>query len=74
MNVWGVFIDTDTVEVRMAALKTLLENSNYDLVLIQEAWFKKDYTTLASAFPYVSNYGSQGELQEVTNRPTVALF
>ena len=64
MNVWGLGSKTDKLNVRMAALKTLLQNSDYDIVLIQEAWFHREYKILASAFPYASNYGSQGKFQE----------
>ena len=64
MNVSGLGFKTDKLKVRMAELKTLLQNSDYDIVLIQEAWYKREYNILSSAFPYASNYVSQGKLQE----------
>ena len=60
MNVWGMpfTAGSASLDVRVAALKTLMENNNYDIVLIQEAWLYGQYRTLASAFPYASSYGS----------------
>ena len=43
MNVSGLGFKTDKLKVRMAELKTLLQNSDYDIVLIQEAWYKREY-------------------------------
>ena len=38
LNVFGVRFESETVAVRMEGIKRLLENSLYDLVLVQEAW------------------------------------
>ena len=38
LNVFGVRLESRTVAVRMEGIKQLLENSLYDLVLVQEAW------------------------------------
>merc|ERR1712228_614625 len=62
MNVWGLKFESETVAVRMEAIKTFLKNSLYDLVLVQEAWYNEDYRILASAFPYATNYGTPGSL------------
>ena len=43
LNVWGLKFESETVAVRMEAIKTLLKNSLYDLVLVQEAWYNEDY-------------------------------
>ena len=43
LNVWGLKFESETVAVRMEAIKTLLKNSLYDFVLIQEAWYNEDY-------------------------------
>ena len=43
LNVFGVKFESETVAVRMEAIKNLLEKSLYDLVLIQEAWYNEDY-------------------------------
>ena len=43
INVWGLKFESETVAVRMEAIKTLLKNSLYDLVLVQEAWYNEDY-------------------------------
>ena len=57
MNVWGV---KTTEQKRMAAIAKMLRKSNYDAVLVQEAWFNVDYHLLAVTFPYVTNYGTPG--------------
>ena len=43
LNVFGVRFESETVAVRMEGIKRLLENSLYDLVLVQEAWYNEDY-------------------------------
>ena len=43
LNVWGLKFESETVAVRMESIKTLLKNSLYDLVLVQEAWYNEDY-------------------------------
>ena len=43
LNVWGLKFESETVAVRMEAIKTFLKNSLYDLVLVQEAWYNEDY-------------------------------
>ena len=43
LNVFGVRLESKTVAVRMKGIKHLLENSLYDLVLVQEAWYNEDY-------------------------------
>ena len=43
LNVFGVRFESKTVAVRMEGIKRLLENSLYDLVLVQEAWYNEDY-------------------------------
>ena len=40
---WGLKLESETVAVRMEGIKTLLKNSIYDLVLVQEAWYNEDY-------------------------------
>jgi len=60
LNVFGVKFESETVAVRMEAIKSLLEKSLYDLVLIQEAWYNEDYRILASAFPHATKYGTPG--------------
>ena len=43
LNVLGVRFQSETVTVRMEGIKRLLEESLYDLVLVQEAWNNEDY-------------------------------
>ena len=43
LNVFGVRFQSETVAVRMEGIKRLLEESLYDLVLVQEAWYNEDY-------------------------------
>ena len=57
MNVWGV---KTAEQKRMAAIAKMLRKSNYDAVLVQEAWYNVDYHLLAKTFPYVTNYGTPG--------------
>ena len=43
LNVLGVRFQSETGTVRMEGIKRLLEESLYDLVLVQEAWYNEDY-------------------------------
>ena len=57
LNVWGL---ADAKKERMPAIAKMLQNSDYDVVLVQEAWYNVDYLLLAATFPYVTNYGTPG--------------
>ena len=43
LNVLGLRFESETVTTRMDGIKRLLEKGLYDIVLIQEAWYNKDY-------------------------------
>ena len=44
LNVWGLKFESETVAVRMEAIKALIKaRALYDFVLIQEAWYNEDY-------------------------------
>ena len=44
LNVWGLKFESETVAVRMEAIKALIKaRTLYDFVLIQEAWYNEDY-------------------------------
>lgn len=62
MNVWGDNIWGEEKETRMPKIAKFLENSNYDLVFIQEAWYYEDFEMLTDTFPYSTFYGSSGSL------------
>jgi endonuclease/exonuclease/phosphatase family metal-dependent hydrolase len=57
LNVWDI---GEAVDERMVAIQELLKKSEYDVVLVQEAWYNTHYHLLASAFPYASSYGHNG--------------
>ena len=59
LNVWGLKL-ADLKNERMPAIAKMLENSDYDVVLVQEAWYNVDYHLLAATFPHVTNYGTPG--------------
>ena len=59
LNVWGLKL-ADLKNERMPAIAKMLKNSDYDVVLVQEAWYNVDYHLLAATFPHVTNYGTPG--------------
>ena len=61
LNVWGLKL-ADRKNERMPAIAKMLLHSDYDAVLVQEAWYNVDYHLLAATFPYVTNYGTPGSV------------
>ena len=59
LNVWGMRL-ADEKNERIAAIAKMLQNSDYDAVLVQEAWYNMDYHLLAATFPHVTDYGTPG--------------
>ena len=59
MNVWGLKT-AEQKNARLPAIANMLRKSDYDAVLVQEAWYNVDYHLLAATFPYVTNYGTPG--------------
>ena len=59
LNVWGLKL-ADRKNERMPKIAKMLLHSDYDAVLVQEAWYNVDYHLLAATFPYVTNYGTPG--------------
>jgi len=59
LNFWGIGwpLSSDK-EVRIRALREELLRGKYDIVLLQEIWYREDYNIIASAMPFISNYES----------------
>jgi len=55
LNFWGLGwpwgADKD---VRIQALREELLRGKYDIVLLQELWYREDYAIIASAMPYIT--------------------
>lgn len=45
-------------EVRIRALREELLHGQYDIVLLQEIWYREDYNIIASSMPYITHYES----------------
>ena len=52
----------------MPAIAEMLLQSDYDVVLVQEAWYNADYRILARTFPHVTFYGTPGICQKAVIR------
>ena len=62
INVWGFKAWAEEKQVRMSAIADFINKTEYDVVLIQEAWYNKDYQILKDTLPYSSFYGALGSL------------
>lgn len=59
LNFWGLGWPWGSdKEVRIRALREELLRGKYDIVLLQEIWYREDYNIIASAMPYISHYES----------------
>jgi len=59
LNFWGLGWPWGSdKEVRIRALRDELVHGQYDIVLLQEIWYREDYNIIASAMPYITNYES----------------
>ena len=67
LNVWGLGLANRKNE-RMPAIAEMLLQSDYDVVLLQEAWYNADYRILARTFPHVTFYGTPGICQQAVIR------
>ncbi|XP_040572259.1 putative neutral sphingomyelinase isoform X2 [Lepeophtheirus salmonis] len=57
LNTWGLSWPwSKDREHRFIALRDEIVNGNYDIVLLQEVWLRKDYDVLRPALPYVTYY------------------
>jgi len=59
LNFWGLGwpwgADKD---VRIKALREELLQGKYDIVLLQELWYREDYSIISSSMPYITHYES----------------
>jgi len=59
LNFWGLGWPWGSdKDVRIQALREELLRGNYDIVLLQELWYKEDYAIVSSAMPYATPYES----------------
>ena len=60
LNTWGLsWPFSKDRDVRFRALRTVLSQSTYDVVLLQELWFRDDHNLLTSAsLPYSNHFGT----------------
>lgn len=59
LNFWGLGWPWGSdKEVRIRALREELLRGQYDIVLLQEIWYREDYNIIASAMPYITHYES----------------
>ena len=70
LNVWGLGLANRKNE-RMPAIAEMLMQSDYDVVLVQEAWYNADYRILARTFPHVTFYGTPGTCQKAVIRQSI---
>jgi endonuclease/exonuclease/phosphatase family metal-dependent hydrolase len=57
VNMWGLFwpFGRDH-EPRFLALRQILQQGSFDIVLLQEVWLKKQYNTIRDSMPYASHF------------------
>ena len=61
LNAWGFQLVSSGYEeykIRLKALQETLAGSDFDVVLLQEVWYQKDYEFLSSAFPHSASLTS----------------
>jgi len=59
LNFWGLGWPWGSdKEVRIRALREELTRGKYDIVLLQEIWYREDYNIIASSMPYITHYES----------------
>jgi len=59
LNFWGLGWPWGSdKDVRIRALREELLRGNYDIVLLQELWYKEDYAIVSSAMPFATPYES----------------
>ena len=58
MNVWGIRYYSERKDERMKGIVKFLQNSDYDIIFIQELWTPKDYKMLKKLYKYSTQHGS----------------
>ena len=58
LNTWGLGwpISSDR-KARFRALREVLAHSDYDVILLQEVWYRADHELLRSAIPHTTYFG-----------------
>ena len=59
LNAWGlVWPWSKDRTYRFRALREIIAASDYDIILLQEVWFRQDYDTIRASVPYVTFFES----------------
>ena len=59
LNTWGLnWPFSEDKWYRVRALRNVIALNNYDVILLQEVWFRRDYDIIRSAVPYASYFES----------------
>ena len=59
LNTWGLnWPFSEDKWYRMRALRNVIALNDYDVILLQEVWFRRDYDIIRSAVPYASYFES----------------
>ena len=58
VNTWALEPNSNFKDLRMEATIKYLENSNHDIVFLQEVWMYSDFKKLKRIFPYSSHFGT----------------
>ncbi|XP_023336100.1 putative neutral sphingomyelinase [Eurytemora carolleeae] len=59
LNLWGLGWPLgEDKDLRFMAIREELVAGNYDIVMLQELWYRADYDILRATMPYVSQYDS----------------
>ena len=62
LNTWGLnWPFSEDKWYRVRALRNVIALNNYDVILLQEVWFRRDYDIIRSAVPYASYFESFNE-------------
>ena len=58
LNTWGLsWPFSEDRETRFRALREVIAHSEYDVILLQEVWFRSDHELLRTALPYSTYFG-----------------
>ena len=59
LNTWGLnWPFSEDKWYRVRALRNIIALGDYDVILLQEVWFRRDYDIIRSAVPYASYFES----------------
>lgn len=59
LNTWGLTWPwSEDRNYRFRALKEIIALSNYDIILLQEVWYRNDYDVIRKSVPYITYFES----------------